>query len=156
MRRFLFTSPTTFKGYVEAVYDAAGNLWRLEFSKAIGITPSWIKAYKERIPVQVQNIEPAFEGVQSVKVQEQDFEVLFEDFKREYPYKRNTHLAEAFWQNMKASEQYLAYMAAIDYRIYCTTRNLQKQYILLPEKFLKTQQWLNNWKELTNELKTKA
>lgn len=156
MRRFVFTSPTTFKGFVEAVYDAAGNLWRMDFSKAINIAPNWIKGFKERIPVQVDNIEPAFAAINYVKVQEKDFEVLFEDFKREYPYLRNTHLAEAYWPRLKPSEQFLAYLAAIDYRIYCDTRQLQKQYILLPEKFLKTQQWLNNWKELTNELKTKA
>lgn len=145
MRRFVLTSPSH-KGYVEAIYDTSDELWRINFCNAT-INRDWKKAYKNRITILVDNLETAFAET-GIKVEEKDFEVLFDDFKREYPYKRNTHLAEAYWHKLTSSKQYCAFVAAIEYAQYCNRRNLDKQFILLPEKFLKTEQWKNNWREL--------
>jgi hypothetical protein len=147
MRRFLFTSPR-YKGFVEAIYDNTDLIWKINFCNAIGINRDWRKAFCSRMPATVEGIEHVFGGVEEVKYKEVDFEVTFEDFKREYPNLRNTHLAIAYWYRMTKAEQYLAYLAAIEYRQYCERLNLEKRYIMLPEKFLKKEQWLNNWKSL--------
>lgn len=152
MRRFLFTSPS-YKGHVEAIYDTTDMIWRISFSAATGINREWRKAFTSRMPASVDEVHNVFGGSNQVEYKEVDFEVLFEDFKREYPNLRNTHLAEAYWQSLSKSEQYLAWLAAIDYRLYCEAAKLDKRYIMLPEKFLKTKQWLNNWKVLTAEIK---
>ena len=115
MRRFLVTSQK-FKGKVEALYDLKQILFRIDFAAA-ELTKEQISYLKGRIPVIMDNMHPAFENTGLI-ITEADFEVTFQDFKREYPYKRNTHLAEAYWPRLTSSQQYQAFIAAIYYRAY--------------------------------------
>ena len=145
MKRYLLTSPT-FKGHIEALYDSVGILCRLDWTKATGLVPGSVHNYKLRIPVQAENIYEAFKET-GVRVEEAEFEVTFEDFIREYPYKRNTHLASAYWPKLSASAQYMAFCAAIEYRKYCE-RNSSWYRAMICETWLKKEEYKNDWRNL--------
>ena len=145
MRRFLFKIPARFKGAVEAHYNTNGTLLKLDFS-SVELTPEVIKWFKNRMAVLVENVEVNFADT-GVIVTEAEFEVTFQDFRREYPYKRNTHLAEAYWPRLTSSNQYQAFIQAMEYGKYC--KKEEKWYKpMMADKWLKTEQFKNNWKEL--------
>lgn len=123
-----------------------GTLCRIDYTKASGLNPAQIKLYKDRITIKSENIYSAFEGT-GVQVEEVDFEVTFQDFIREYPYKRNTHLAESYWPRLTSSEQYQAFCAAIDYRKYCE-RNKGWYNPKIAETWLKKAEFKNKWRDL--------
>lgn len=143
MRRYKLTSPK-FTGAVEAIYDMNEKLCRIEFTTA-NLQPEQIDWFKKRIPVLLENVEKAFEET-GIQYTEAEFEVSFADFRREYPRKRNTHLAEKYWPRLTSAKQYLAYVAAIEYAKYCNRKSFAQEFIMLPEKFLKDEHWKNDWK----------
>lgn len=145
MRRFKL-SHANITGWVEAWYDLQGKLVRIDYANANNISTDVQRTYKNLIPVLVDNIQAAFEKT-PVVITEADFEVLFEDFRREYPYKRNTHLAEAYWPKLSSSEQFRAFCAAIEYRKYCS-RNSKWYKPQIAETWLKKKEYLNDWKSL--------
>lgn len=145
MKRFKITNHT-FKGHIDVIYDFSGILCRIDWTKSTGLTPALIKAYKDRIPIKSENAYAAFEGT-GVQVDEVDFEVSFQDFIREYPYKRNTHLAEAYWPRLTSAEQYQAFCAAIEYRKYCE-RNKSWYNPKIAETWLKKAEFKNDWRNL--------
>lgn len=144
MRRFLFTVPHKFKGAIEAHYNTGGQLIKIDFT-GVQLTPEAVKFFKSAIPVMVDNIESNFDG-KGVTVEETEFIVTYDDFYREYPYKRNSHLAQAHWPKLTSNQQYLAFIQAIEYRNYCSRNTWYKPQIA--DKWLKTEQFKNNWKEL--------
>lgn len=143
MKRFTLTSPNI-KGHIELIYNNNGILQRIDFAGAT-LDPKQTHNYKLRISVQAGNLYEAFKET-GVIVEEKEFEVTFQDFRREYPYKRNTHLAEAHWPKMTSGNQYKAFVAAIEYRKYCERNEWYKP--MIPDKWLKTEQYKNNWREL--------
>lgn len=145
MRRFLLTVKSRFKGAIEAHYDVNGQLMKIDFSRCQAIEPDAIRWFKNAIAVRVENIEKPFEGT-TVTLAEADFEVSFEDFKREYPYKRNTHLAAAYWPRLTSAQQYSAFLGAMEYRKYLERTTWQKP--MIPDKWLKQEQFKNDWKAL--------
>jgi hypothetical protein len=143
MRKFAITSPK-FKGKVEAMYNLDGQLSKIDFSAA-ELNEDGVKWLKHRISASLEGIFDCFKDT-GLSVQEEDFEVTFEDFWREYPYKRNKHLASDYWLKMTTSQQYTAFMAAIEYRKYCD-RN--KWYnAMIADTWLKKGQFKNDWKNL--------
>lgn len=144
MRRFVFTSPG-FTGCVESMYDSKGRLLRIDFSKAT-MTEKAISWFKQRMPVIIDNIEAAFDGV-NCTVKEEDIEVSFEDFWRVYPYKRNRHLAEAYWPKLTTNQQYQAFVNAIEYRKYCE-RHKKWYNPKIAEAWLKQKEYMNDFKNL--------
>lgn len=145
MRRFLLTIPNKFKGAVEAQYNSNGKLWKMDFSK-VELAPEVLSWFKKGIPVLAENLEQYAATTGVVIVTEVEFEVTFEDFMREYPYKRNTHLARIHWPKMTAAQQYQAFLAASEYRKFLVRNEWQKPKIA--DKWLKEQQFLNDWANL--------
>lgn len=143
MRRFILKT-TKFTGHIEVLYNLEGQLRKIDFS-AVNLSDEAVKWFKIRTAVRVENIEAGFEGT-GVIAEEAEFEVTFEDFMREYPYKRNTHLARAHWPKMTSSQQYQAFMAAIEYRKNCDKNTWRNK--MIADKWLKTEQYKNNWREL--------
>lgn len=143
MRRFILKTQK-FKGHIEVLYNQEGQLRKLDFAN-VELSDEAIKWFKMRTAVKVENIMTGYEGT-GVMVEESDFEVTFEDFLREYPYKRNTHLARAFWTKMTSSQQYQAFIGAIEYRKYCEKNTWMNKKIA--DEWLKKQQYLNKWNEL--------
>ncbi len=150
MRRFILKAPTYYKGFIEVIY-LRGKLWRICFTACREISDRSINGFKSRIPANAENMYDAWKD-HPVTFEETDFEVSFDDFKREYPYKRNTHLAEAYWPKLSSSIQYEAVLGAIEYNKYCEAKGYKEkgkqQFMKLPDKWLREQQWKNNWREL--------
>lgn len=145
MRRFLLTSPKK-KGSIEAIYNFDGQLCRMDFT-GMPCDATETKWVKDRTPILVQNIDAAFLGT-TMKATETEFSVTFQDFQREYNYNRNTHLArDKEWPKLTSSIQYTCLIAAIEYRHYCQ-RNASWYKPMIMDKWIKTKQYLNNWKEL--------
>ncbi len=144
MRRFLITSPR-FTGNIEVHYDASDIICAIFFRA--NLEPKGLQWLKARIPATgSMDIEQAFEG-QPVTIEQKEFEVTWDDFKREYPYSRNMHLALAYWPKLNSSDQYQCFISLAEYRKYYE-RNREWYKYMLPEKYLKTKQWLNQWAKL--------
>jgi hypothetical protein len=144
MKRFILTS-SQFIGKVEAIYDMNGKLQKIDFAGA-ELSVEFIKAFKIRITLLAANMYEAFKET-GITVTEAEFEVSFEDFKREYPYKRNTHLAQKQWALMTSGEQYKAFVEAMNYRKFLA-KQTWKQNPKLPEKWLKDKEYLNDYTKL--------
>ena len=145
MRRFTITIPNQ-KTPIELLYNSEGILRKIDFCGLV-LKSEGVLWFRNRIPVQVEHVFTAFEGMK-VTVAEAELEITFEDFAREYPYKRNSHLARKYWPKMTTSQQMQAYYAAVDYRAYLSKPVNDWRTAKLPEKWLKDQEYLNNWKEL--------
>jgi len=142
MRRFLITS-AKFQGTAEVLYNDDGRLCTIDI-RGSEMNDETIAAFKRAVPVYVYSLEKSF-GEGSVVV-ESDYEVSFDDFIREYPYKRNTHLAREYWhQKMNKADQVKAFFAAIDYRKYCD-REATWYKPKIAEGWLRKKEFLNDWK----------
>jgi len=142
MKRFILTSKD-FKGKVEVIYRD-GVFCRIDIMEAV-LTKEWIKWLKGSVPVLSENIYTNFKET-PVAITEVEFEATFEDFKKVYPRKRNTHLAAKYWPKLTSGNQYLAYISAVEYNRYCNRKELAQEFIMLPEKYLRQEMWRNDWK----------
>lgn len=131
-------------GSIEVHYDGNELLNTIFFrAQLTAETLTWFKA---RISVTMDALEANFEKT-TVKIEEKEFEVSFDDFKREYPYSRNMHLVAPMWPKMRTGEQYQIFISCPAYRRYCD-RNKAWYKPMLPEKYIKTKQYLNHWDKL--------
>jgi len=144
MRRFLVTSPS-FTGEAELIYDASDRLITMNVGNT-NMTPFIISHFKSLAACDVSGIAGAFENTKATIV-EADFEVTIEDFLKEYPYKRNTHLTREYWPRLTKTEQVQAYMAAKEYAKYCT-RNIRWYNAKIAVAWLKSKEFLNEWNKM--------
>lgn len=139
MKRLIITS-TKFEGKAELIYHS-GRLVTIDISNAV-MSDDVVVAFKRAVPVYMDSLAKSFgEGTTIV---EAEYEVTFDDFIREYPYKRNTHLAREHWPKMGKDDQVKAFFAAIDYRKYCDRNKWYNPKIA--EGWLKKKEFLNDWK----------
>lgn len=143
MRRFIITHPSL-SGKIEAHYNGDAILRKIDLSGAT-LTGDQVKWFKANITVMADNLIPHMEA-QKVLVTEADFEVTVEDFLREYPYARNTHLVREYWPKMTTVDQYRAFLGASEYRQYLLRNTWQKAKIAA--KWLKDKEYLNEWRKL--------
>jgi hypothetical protein len=145
MRLYLISNAKKFKGAVHAVYDFDGKLLRVDFA-ATDLDALRTEQMLKLISGAEGMVGINFKNADTVIVQG-DFECTFEDFMREYPYKRNTHLAREYWPKMKKEEQVQAYVAATAYRKYCE-REQSWYKAKIADTWLKKKEYLNDWKNL--------
>jgi hypothetical protein len=147
MQRFILSS-SKIKGKAEVLYDTNGRLVRLDLS-AVELSNEQIQWLKHRVSILAEDIYNCFQGSGMV-VTEEEFVVTFEDFWNAYPYKRNRHLAEAYWPKMSNSDHYLAFVGAIEYKKFIDRKNATKQWLnaKIPAAWLKDKEYKNNWKTL--------
>jgi hypothetical protein len=143
MKLYCISNRNKYTGSVHVIYKE-GQLLKVDFSNC-----DMNATDKERMMKAISPLEEtliiSFKSADTVII-EGEFELSFEDFAREYPYKRNTHLAREFWPKMKKEDQALAFDAASEYRKYCKREEWYKPQIA--DKWLKTKQYLNDWKNL--------
>ena len=145
MKLYLISNAKKFKGSVSVVYDKDGKVAKIDFTST-DLQPLQIEQMLKLISGHESNISVNFKNADTVIV-EGDFEVSFDDFMREYPYKRNTHLAMEYWPKLKKDEQVQAYIAASEYRKYCEReRSWYKPKIA--DTWLKKKEYFNDWKNL--------
>lgn len=143
MKRFLISSPS-FTGDAEIFFDSDGRFIKLDVMHT-NLTGELLEKFKAKVPVNVLQLEEAFN--KNITIVAADIVITSEDFMREYPYKRNTHLVHAYWPKMPASDQVKAYYAAIDYRKYCE-KNKGWYNPKIPAAWLKDKEYLNDWKKM--------
>lgn len=146
MRRF-YISSEKFTGSGEIVYNESGCLVFFDF-RGTNISGAGMKQLvKDVIPVNINNLETQFSAYPVLVCIEAEFSVTLEDFKREYPYARNMHLLPEIWQRLDKTNQVLAWKAAQDYRKYCERNNTWYKP-KIAAAWLKTKEFLNDWKKL--------
>lgn len=142
---FLISNAKKYKGAVQVIYDMDGKLSKVDFS-GTDLQASDIEKMIKALSGHVDAIAVNFKSADTVIV-EGEFEVSFDDFIREYGYKRNTHLAREYWSKMKKEDQALAFVAAGLYRKYCEREQVwYKPKIAVA--WLKMKEYLNDWKNL--------
>lgn len=144
MRRFLLNIPNH-KTAIELLYNSDGLLLRLNFN-GLALSVEQVTWVKGRTPARVEDIEAAF-SVKNIDVREADLEITFDDFMREYPLKKNTHLARKYWPKMSSPKQMQAFYGAVDYRAFLAKPINNYRSPMLPDKWLRDEMYLNNWKE---------
>lgn len=145
MRLYLISNTKKFKGAVSLVYDKDSILAKVDFTNT-DLNSKQIGQMLKLISSSEGSIGEGFKDADTIIV-EGEFEVSFEDFMRNYPYKRNTHLALAYWNKMKKVDQVQAFVAAADYRKHCEReRAWYKPKIAVA--WLKNEEYLNDWKAL--------
>lgn len=132
------------KGEV-AIFYLDGKVVKIDLTDADLDAPqkSWLLkniALEESVLEQMMTLLP-----ECMLVQE-DYEVTLDDFKREYPYQRNSHLLPPIWDKMKPADRVQAVEQARWYRKYCSRNEWYKPKIAA--KWLKDKEYLNNWKKL--------
>lgn len=143
MTRFLLTSEK-FTGSAEVWFDDNGSLARVDLITA--------NMDFRQVAYLLKNTSPeisTFKGMltgSGLVISEVPLVITVDDFIKEYPYKRNTHLVKEYWPKMAAKEQERAFFAAMEYRDYCQRNGWYKPRI--PETWLKKKEYLNNWKTM--------
>lgn len=145
MKLYLISNSKKFKGAVHVVYDVEGKLLKVDFGNT-DLDSFQTEQMLKLISGSEMSVSANFRNADTVIVQG-DFEVTFEDFMREYPYKRNTHLAREYWPKMKKEEQVQAFVAATSYRKYCE-REHSWYKPKISDTWLKKKEYLNDWKNL--------
>lgn len=145
MNRYLLSSPS-FPGnlvlvYVNKVLTTIDLMeCPLELERRAGFLAT--------LPIQEHELDAyAAKFSKGLAIVQEDYEPTLEDFKREYPYKRNTHLLAPIWERMNAMDRAMAWVAAKDYRKYCE-RNKEWYKQKIAAKWLKDKEYLNPWKTL--------
>lgn len=143
MRKFLITS-TAFAGHAIVLY--VDNLLQLiDFTEAemSEAQQQWIL---NNVPLHLEAMAEFIQRGKSLRITEADFEVCLDDFKRDYPYSRNTHLLPPIWDKMSRADQVRAVHAAKEYRRYCQRNEWYKPKIAAA--WLKAKEYLNDWKKM--------
>lgn len=143
MKLYLISNPKRFSGSINVLYKE-GQLSRIDLASADIEAPvlekflTCIHPLEELILTKFGSETTVIEG---------EFEVSFDDFLREYPYKRNTHLAREVWPKLSKVEQVQAFEAAKEYRKYCE-REKAWYKPKIAEAWLRKKEFLNDWKTL--------
>lgn len=143
MRKFFITSPN-YTGQAEIVFNAAGVLSKVLFTDC-ELSVGQVMAIKAKLPAHISQIEAAFKDTAATVV-EAEFEADFAEFWKLYPYKRNKHLAAAYWPKMKKADQVQAIIAVVEYAAYLKRNEWCQAKIA--ELWLKKGEYLNDWKKL--------
>lgn len=142
MKQFIIKSPKV-EGEVRVVYRE-GLLLKVDFSSAkLGVFE--IENFKRKLPALQEHLNDSFN--QDTTIVEHDFEISLDDFKREYPYSRNSHLLLPIWEKMSSADKVLAFYGAIEYRKYCE-RNSTWYNPKIAAAWLKAKEYLNDWKKM--------
>lgn len=99
------------------------------------------------IPVFETGLLEFSKRLKSSNIAEDTIEIDLDDFKREYPYARNSHLLPPIWKKMNKSEQVKAYLAAREYRRYCD-REARWYKPKIAAAWLRAKEYMNDWRKM--------
>ena len=146
MRRFIITSAKFF-GEAELIYNIDGLLNMINLSNT-DMTAEQVNVIKRDCPLTITHLLAGGHNLpKQLTILEKEFDVTFEMFWKAYPYKRNRHLAEAYWPRMNKTDQVLAWQAAIEYSLYAI-KNKDWYNPKIADLWLKKKEFLNDWKKL--------
>ena len=141
MRRFLLAAPG-YTGDAELIYNETGKLIRIDISKT-NMAAGVMEEFKQRAPVNVADLDKAFEGVK-LTMQEVGFEISFEQFWKKYDKKINKVRCVALWNKLSAGDRLKAYLGIDKYNAYLRKEGWRTK--LDPENYLRNRAWENEYK----------
>jgi hypothetical protein len=144
MRLFKITNPK-FTGEVDALYGD-NNILKIDFTNA-AMPIDVLAAFKRAIPATIQEFLIGKWCGSETQIVEANYEVSLDDFKREYPYKRNTHLLQPIWDRMSVTNKIQAVAAAKKYRKHCD-KNKHWYNPLIAATWLNNKEFLNDWDKM--------
>jgi len=144
MRLFKVTSDK-YTGEIEVLFSETSML-KIDFSNAT-IAAEVHTNFKRAVPVMLQSFLEGSWGGNNVNVVESSYEVTLDDFNREYPYKRNTHLLPAIWSKMLMIDRIKAVQEATKYRKYCD-KNSSWYKPKIAASWLQNKEYLNDWSKM--------
>jgi hypothetical protein len=143
MQLFKITNPK-YTGEIEVLYTN-GTLLKFDFANA-QITNDTKAAFKTKVPVTLEAfMQGSWCGKDTVVVAA-NYEVTLDDFKKEYPYKRNTHLLQPIWDKMQMSHKIQAVQEATKYSKYCKKNDWYKP--MIAASWLNNKEYLNDWNKM--------
>lgn len=134
----------TFGGEIQLMY-LNERLARIEFLNG-EFTDFQLQTFLKIIVVRENEIETMMNRMPSCIIVSSDYSISLDDFKKAYPYARNSHLLPPIWSKMNASDQVSAWLRAGDYARYCRRNEWYKPKIAA--KWLKDREWLNDWNKM--------
>ncbi len=143
MRKFIITHPGH-NGEATVTYDCEDRLCEMNLVNT-NMSVEERFYFKQKVACHVNNIASKFDG--QTTIIEAEYEVTLEEFVREYPNKRNTHLLPDIWKKMTKTDQLKAWMGAKEYRRYCE-RNGEWYKPKIAAAWLKNKEYLNEWRKL--------
>lgn len=143
MQLFEISSPKL-EGYITVVYN--DELVKLDFTNAI--LARNVKAhFKAAIPTTLADFLLGKWCSAETVIIESSFNVVLEDFTRDYPYQRNSHLLPPIWDKMPLPDKIQAVQQAKPYRKYCD-RNKHWYNPKIAAAWLKNKEYLNDWNKM--------
>lgn len=144
MKLFKITSDK-YTGEIEVLFND-GSLVKLDFTNAVASTD--VKHnFKRAVPVVLDTFLQGSWCGAGVNVVEASYEVTLDDFNREYPYKRNTHLLPSIWNKMLMIDRIKAVQEASKYRKYCE-KNGSWYKPKIAASWLQNKEYLNDWSKM--------
>ena len=144
MKLFKITS-TKYTGEIEVLFND-GSIAKIDFSNA-QMSNETKAAFKSKLPVTIEAFLAGAWCSADVNVVESSYEVTLEDFNREYPYKRNTHLLPSIWSKMLMIDKIKAVQEATKYQKYCDKNNgWYKPKVAAA--WLNNKEFLNDWSKM--------
>ena len=143
MKKLILTSPL-FSGEVELLYGVDSKLVLIDMRNA-ELTEKQVKYMKDLTPIifDKDTFKESFKS-DSLTVVEENFEVTFDMWYKDYPYKRNRDRCDKLWSKMSKADRLRAYAGNKAYKRFLAKRPWQTT--LDPENYLKNREWLNEYK----------
>lgn len=143
MRQFNITGPN-FEGEMRLFY-MEGKLTKIDLTEC-RLKDSQRRFIFLNAATDETQIEGMMKKLPTCTLVAEDYVVTLDEFKRVYPYARNSHLLPPIWAKMKPSEKVRAWQSAIQYARYCSRNGWYKPKIAA--KWLKDREWMNDWKRM--------
>ena len=147
MKKYLLSSPS-FTGTIELLYVDGENVL-VDFRNSV-LSFKQKHWFLRNVAVLEIAIEEMVVAMKSVTCVQEDYVVSLDDFKREYPYQRNSHLLPPIWEKLSKSVQVMCVVSARKYRKWCE-REKQKNPNYTPKiaaGWLRERQYINDWDNL--------
>ena len=143
MQLFKITNPK-YSGEIEVLYNN-GTLLKFDFANA-QIANDVKAAFKNKVPITIEAFMQGTWCGNDTVVVAANYEVTLDDFKKEYPYKRNTHLLQPIWDKMLMSHKIQAVQEATNYTKYSKKNDWYKP--MIAASWLNNKEYLNDWNKM--------
>ncbi|MGN6604540.1 MAG: hypothetical protein ACTHK8_18925 [Ginsengibacter sp.] len=146
MKRFLITS-TKFEGQCELVYNDKGTLVCIDMRGA-QMDEQTCLHFKHACPITLPALMSGKHFTKETVIVEADFEITFEKFYADYPYKRNRYKVEEAWEKLSKSNQVKAFFSLHEYKKFLMRTGC---YAMIGDRYLRQREFETDWKKANHK-----
>lgn len=146
MKRFLITSPK-FNGEAEVHYNERGTLSCIDLRNT-DMDEMTVAHFKHATPATLTRLlspGPACSFSHETVIVEAEFEVTFELFYKDYPYKRNAYKVRAQFEKMNKSDKVKAFYSLHEYKKFLSRTGC---FAMIGDRYLKDKEFETDWKKV--------